>query len=72
MPEETPQIATERLKWSLAYQKKHGIDSGAAQDLPPEVAARIQEICKRVYRNLMLSGYARIDLRLDATTARPT
>ena len=27
--------------------------------------ARIQEICKRVYRNLMLSGYARIDLRLD-------
>ena len=29
--------------------------------------SRIQESCKRVYRNLMLSGYARIDLRLDAS-----
>jgi D-alanine-D-alanine ligase len=25
---------------------------------------RIGSLCKRVYRNLMLSGYARIDLRL--------
>jgi len=29
-----------------------------------KVTARIRETCKRVYRNLMLSGYARIDLRL--------
>jgi D-alanine-D-alanine ligase len=65
MPEDKRRIATERLKWSLAYQKKHGIDSDAAQGLPPEVMTRIQESCKRVYRNLMLSGYARIDLRLD-------
>ena len=28
---------------------------------------QIQSICKRVYRNLMLSGYARIDLRLSET-----
>jgi D-alanine-D-alanine ligase len=67
LPEDKRNIATERLKWSLAYQKKHGIDSGAAQDLAPEVMARIQESCKRVYRNLLLSGYARIDLRLDAS-----
>ena len=33
---------------------------------------RIQDSCKRVYRNLMLSGYARIDLRLDDIRARPT
>jgi D-alanine-D-alanine ligase len=65
MPEDKRRIATERLKWSLTYQKKHGIDSGPAQELPPELAARIQESCKRVYRNLTLSGYARIDLRLD-------
>jgi D-alanine-D-alanine ligase len=25
-------------------------------------------MCKRVYRNLMLSGYARIDLRMSETT----
>jgi D-alanine-D-alanine ligase len=65
MPEEQRKIATERLKWSLTYQKKHGIVSAEAKDLPEGAAARIQEICKRVYRNLMLSGYARIDLRLS-------
>jgi D-alanine-D-alanine ligase len=65
MPEEQRKIATERLKWSLTYQKKHGIVSGEAKDLPDGAAARIQEICKRVYRNLMLTGYGRIDLRLS-------
>jgi D-alanine-D-alanine ligase len=64
MPEEQRKIATERLKWSLTYQKKHGIVSGEARDFPEGVAARIRETCKRVYKNLMLSGYARVDLRL--------
>jgi len=64
MPEESRPIATERLKWSLTYRKKHAIVSGPARELPDNVAARIRETCKRVYRNLMLSGYARIDLRL--------
>jgi D-alanine-D-alanine ligase len=64
MPEESRNIATERLKWSLTYQKKHGIVSAQAQDLPDGVAEQIQEIGKRVYRTLLLSGYARIDLRL--------
>ena len=64
MPEEKRRIATERLKWSLTYQKKHGIVSGEAKDLPAEIEARIRDICKRTYRNLMLSGCARIDLRL--------
>ncbi|MEQ1912041.1 MAG: D-alanine--D-alanine ligase, partial [Vicinamibacterales bacterium] len=41
------------------------IQSGAARDLPAPVAEQIQHICKRSYRALELSGYARIDLRLD-------
>ena len=65
MPEESQKIATERLKWSLAYQKKHGIDSGAAE-LDPASALAMQELCKRSYRILMMSGCARIDLRLSA------
>jgi len=65
MPEESQKIATERLKWSLAYQKKHGIDSGAAE-LEPAPALAMQELCKRSYRILMMSGCARIDLRLSA------
>ena len=64
MPEESRPIATERLKWSLIYRKKHAIVSGPARELPDKVAARIRETCSRVYRNLTLSGYARIDLRL--------
>ena len=67
MPEEQRKIATERLKWSLSYQRKRGIVSAEARDLPEGVAVRIQDICKRVYRSLMLSGYARIDLRLSDT-----
>lgn len=65
MPEEQRRIATERLKWSLTYQRKHGIVSGESKDLPEGVAVRIRDICKRVYRGLMLSGFARIDLRLS-------
>lgn len=65
MPEGSKRIATDRVKWSVKYQKKYGIDSGAAKDLPEGMAEKIQHICKRAYRALELSGYARIDLRLD-------
>lgn len=66
MPEQSRRIATERLKWSAAYQKRNRIDSGAARELPPETQKRISQVCRRVYRSLMLNGYARVDLRLDA------
>ena len=65
MPEGAKRIATDRVKWSAKYQKKYGIDSGPAKDLPDPQAERIQHICRRAYRALELSGYARIDLRLD-------
>jgi len=64
MPVDARRIATERLKWNLTYQKRHRIDSGPAKNLPEEVRRTIVSTCKRVYRNLELSGYARIDLRL--------
>jgi D-alanine-D-alanine ligase len=60
-------IATERVKWSTKYQEKHGIETGPAQDLPEGAADQIQRIVRRIYRTLALSGYARIDLRMDAT-----
>jgi len=66
MPEGAKRIATDRVKWSVKYQKKYGIDSGPAKDLSEETAAKIQHVCKRAYRALELSGYARIDLRIDA------
>ncbi|MFN7913760.1 MAG: ATP-grasp domain-containing protein [Vicinamibacterales bacterium] len=66
MPSDSRRIATGRVKWSVAYQKKYGIDSGAARDLPASTAEMIQHVCKRAFRALELSGFARIDLRLDA------
>jgi D-alanine-D-alanine ligase len=66
MPEDLPRIATDRVKWSRAYQQKRGIKTGPAKDLPEGVAQRLPNLCKRVYRVLQLSGCARIDFRLDA------
>ncbi|MCC7241770.1 MAG: ATP-grasp domain-containing protein [Acidobacteria bacterium] len=65
MSEQNWHIATERVKWSAAYQDKHGIETGEAE-LTPEVAAQAQHLAKRAYRALDLSGYGRIDLRLRA------
>jgi len=62
--DEVHNIATERVKWSTKYQRKYGIKTRAAK-LTDEAGARIQYLCRRVYRSLDLSGYARIDLRMD-------
>jgi D-alanine-D-alanine ligase len=67
LPEGAKRIATDRVKWSVKYQQKYGIDSGPARELPEAVCDRIQHVCKRAYRALEMSGYARIDLRLDET-----
>lgn len=64
-PEETPKIATEKVKWDAAYRARHGIKTALARNLPDALLVRIRTLCKRIYRVLELSGYARIDLRLD-------
>jgi D-alanine-D-alanine ligase len=66
MPEEAWRIATNRVKWNRDYQKRRGVKTDEAKDLPGGLAEYILRVCKRVYRTLDLSGYARIDLRLDA------
>src|SRR5437773_2864843 len=65
MPEGSKRIATDRVKWNTKYQKKYGIDSGPARELPENVAEGIQHVCKRAFRALEMSGYGRIDLRMD-------
>ena len=70
LPDGSAHIATERLKSASAYRERHGVTSGAARDLSPEMVERIHGICRRVYRILQLSGYARIDLRLDEAGKR--
>jgi len=64
MPDNRWRIATERVKWSAKYQKKYGVMTDRAK-LATGAAEQILRIAKRTYRALDLSGYARIDLRLD-------
>lgn len=65
LPAGAAAIATERMKWNLAYQNKLGIDSRPATDLPEALRKRIASMCRRAYRALRFSGYARMDLRLS-------
>lgn len=62
-PDSTRLIATERAKWDLKYQQRHGVTSGPA-DLEPDLEDELRRLSKRIYRRLGLSGYARIDFRL--------
>ncbi|HCU52725.1 MAG TPA: D-alanine--D-alanine ligase [Gammaproteobacteria bacterium] len=59
-----PRMATYKVKWDPDYRERWGIDYQFVRSLPTGVAERIDRLCKRVYRALDLSGYARIDLRL--------
>lgn len=64
MPADMPRIATGSVKWNVEYQKRWGIETRAATDLPEGAADRIGRLCRRAYRILDLSGYARMDLRM--------
>jgi D-alanine-D-alanine ligase len=61
-----PRIATRRVKWNLKFQERRGVKIGPARDLPPNVERLLVKTTKRIYRLLQLSGYARMDFRLDA------
>ena len=57
-------IATRKAKWDRAYQRRHGITSGKAENLPAGLADRLDRLTRRVYRALHMTGYARIDFRV--------
>ncbi len=59
-----PTIATAKVKWDAATQERLGVETDEAV-IPEELQARIIGLCKRVYKALDLSGYARIDLRCN-------
>jgi D-alanine-D-alanine ligase len=63
LPEGSLNIATGRLKWNPAYQKKVGLVTRPA-GLEPEVQRRLETLAKRTYKLLSLSGYARLDYRM--------
>jgi D-alanine-D-alanine ligase len=57
-------IATDKVKWDLRYQKERGITTCAAEQLTESMMRQMTRLCRRAYRALNQSGYARMDLRL--------
>ena len=66
LPEGTAPIATAQVKWNRKYQRKLGVRSTPATNLPNGKAKEIDRMARRCYRALNLSGFARLDLRLSA------
>jgi D-alanine-D-alanine ligase len=64
LPETHPTIATRKVKWDRKYQQKYGITTAAAENLPPDTIARLEQMSRRIFRALHLTGYARMDFRL--------
>ena len=65
LPKGTAPIQTSRLKWNVDYQNKLGVSSERAEGLTESQTAAIARTARRVYRALEMSGYGRIDLRMD-------
>jgi len=66
MAEDEPRIATYKAKWDDDYRKTWGIKNHFADAVDPELQARLSDVCKRAYRALNLTSYARFDLRVTA------
>jgi len=64
-PRSTRLIATDKVKWSDRYQSQVGVRTEEAS-LEEAQAKKMQELARKVYRILGLSGYARIDFRMGA------
>ena len=59
-------ILTARSKWDERYQRRVGLRSGPARRVTPTLRRELEGLARRTFRALRLSGYARIDFRLDA------
>ncbi len=63
---DAPIIATRKVKWDRKYQEKLGVETNVAENLSPALEKQITRICKKVYKALDMSGFARMDLRMRA------
>ena len=64
LPEGAPTIATRRVKWDQAYQRKMGVHTEFAELAEP-LARELSRVARRAYKSLRMSGYGRLDFRLD-------
>ena len=66
LPGRARAIASEHAKHSLTFQKRWKVSLRVARDLPGHVRARLARAGRTAYEALGLSGYARMDFRLDS------
>ena len=64
VPPDEPKFASYKAKWDEEYRKRWGIENRFATGLSPAATAKIERTCRRIYRLLHITGYARLDLRL--------
>jgi D-alanine-D-alanine ligase len=64
LPADSPRIATRRMKIDPDFQERHEVMIGEAEQLSADLLRFFARTCKRIYRTLGLSGYARLDFRL--------
>ena len=58
------QLYSTNAKFDEKYRKRKGISTGRAK-IPEDLQKDLQKLAKRSYRALGLSGYARMDMRVD-------
>jgi D-alanine-D-alanine ligase len=64
VPEGEPRYASYKAKWDPDYRQRWGIDNVFAEDLSEPALREIVAVAKRVYRQLQMRGFGRIDMRL--------
>ena len=66
LPKTQHAICTERIKREVDHAQSIGIKTGPARRLSEQKQRECQAIAKKAYQALGLSGYARMDLRMNA------
>lgn len=65
LPAGIPRVLTFKAKWDESYRKRYGITSDRARQIEAQTGHRLIQVCKELYRALKLTGYARVDIRLN-------
>ncbi|MFK7740317.1 MAG: ATP-grasp domain-containing protein [Planctomycetota bacterium] len=65
LPKGKHAIATEQVKWNVDYAQSIGIKTGRARRLTDDKQREVQGVARDAYRALGLSGYARMDFRMN-------
>jgi D-alanine-D-alanine ligase len=58
-----------KAKFDQKYRVRHGISTGPAA-IDNNMTTQLQKVAKRAYKALGLSGYARMDLRVESSTGK--